>query len=267
MSRCERSSLPRRISDRRLCGTSRHRKAVRSGPGRIAWRSFELPRKLLVPTTETHKLLRLQRKPLVRTSRLVGDARCFVATVALGRCSPSSGRHAHQGFSRHLRRFDKKRVSSVSITERSNWRRGTRHKGTVLSLSEARIHGVNTLTMLADSLTKPGSPDRAVMASFEPRTDGDSPLIPVSSLGGREELLCSQTMCLRITTQLKIRWRSTSCCRIGRTMRRFVSSCVSSMKDGQAESHRVAKIEESLWPKQIVKLSSNHTPLDCATEA
>ena len=35
-----------------------------------------------------------------------------------------------------------------------------------LSLSEARIHGVNTLTMLADSLTKRRSPARAVMASF-----------------------------------------------------------------------------------------------------
>ena len=121
--------------------------------------------------------------------------------------------------------------------------------------------------MLADSLTKPGSPARGVMASFEPRTDGDSPLIPVSSLGGREELFCSQTMCLRIATQWKIRWRSTGCCRIGRILRRFVSSCVSSMKDGQAKSHRLAKIEESLWPKQSVNWSSYHTHLDSATEA
>ena len=34
------------------------------------------------------------------------------------------------------------------------------------AVSSARIHWVNTLTMLADSLTKPGYPARAVMESF-----------------------------------------------------------------------------------------------------
>ena len=46
LSRCERSSLPRRISDRRLCDTSRHKKAVRSGAGRIAWQSLKLLRNI-----------------------------------------------------------------------------------------------------------------------------------------------------------------------------------------------------------------------------
>ena len=45
--------------------------------------------------------------------------------------SVSSGRHAHQRFWRHLRRLDKKRASSVTIVECSNWRGGTRNYGTV----------------------------------------------------------------------------------------------------------------------------------------
>ena len=41
--------------------------------------------------------------------------------------------------------------------------RGIKEQG---ALSNPRIHWVNTLTMLADSLTKPGYPARAAMESF-----------------------------------------------------------------------------------------------------
>ena len=80
-----------------------------------------------------------KRKHLVGTSRLVRDALCSVAAVASRRSSSSSGRHAHHGFSRHLRRLDTRRVSSVTITECSHWRGGIRHEGTVLSLKHAFI--------------------------------------------------------------------------------------------------------------------------------
>ena len=57
--------------------------------------------------------------------------------------------------------------------------RGTKEQ---CAVSDARIHWVNTSTMLADSLTKTGYPARAVMSRSWSRHVGDAPLILPSSL-------------------------------------------------------------------------------------
>ena len=72
-------------------------------------------------------------------------------------------RNAHRGFSRYLRCLDEKRITTASM--RNN-----------CAVSNARIHWVNALTMLADNLTKPRKPARAVMDSFvKSRNDGGAP--------------------------------------------------------------------------------------------
>ena len=58
------------------------------------------------------------------------------------------------------------------------------------AVSDARIHWVNTSTMLADSLTETGCPARAVMKPFLVKNVGDAPLIQPSSLAdaGKQEV-------------------------------------------------------------------------------
>ena len=56
------------------------------------------------------------------------------------------------------------------------------------AVSDARIHWVNTSTILAtDSLTKTGYPARAVMESFWVRNDGDAPFDPTFESGRRRK--------------------------------------------------------------------------------
>ena len=66
------------------------------------------------------------------------------------------------------------------------------------AVSNARIHWVNTLTMLADSLTKPGYPARAVMESFlvkrRWRWTFDPTFLSPANVGKQEEHLCSMMM-------------------------------------------------------------------------
>ena len=78
---------------------------------------------------------------------------------------PTSGRDAHhrlRSIFDALTRSEspKLRLRSSRTSEEA---RGIKEQRAV---SNARIHWVNTLTMLADSLTKPGYPARAVMESF-----------------------------------------------------------------------------------------------------
>ena len=85
------------------------------------------------------------------------------------------------------------RSESPQLRLRSS-RRGEEAQGIKeqCAVSDARIHWVNTSTMLAGSLTKTGYPARVVMESRSwSRNDGDAPLILLSSLEIPESKRCT----------------------------------------------------------------------------
>ena len=129
--------------------------------------SFKLPRKIAGSNDgETRALVFVDES--LWLARLAGseNARCFDAALAFGRNGPTNGRSAHYRFSRSLRCLDEKRITTASIAKLSHrLKKHVESRNNVQSLMRV-FTGVSTLTMLADSLTKPAYPARGVMESF-----------------------------------------------------------------------------------------------------
>ena len=132
----------------------------------MAWRSFKLPRNIAGSNNGETQVLAFADKSL------------WLARLAWSKMHGASVRRWHldaavrqvDGMlitdSRSI--FDAlKRSESPQLRLRSS-RTSERARGIKehCAVSNARIPWVNTLTMLADSLTKPGYPARAVMESF-----------------------------------------------------------------------------------------------------
>ena len=166
VGRCERSSSPRCFSDRRLCDNSGYRKAVRTWSIRRCQRDglaiLQTPRKIAGSKTQ---------------ALAFADESIWLARLAWSEMHGAPMRRWHldeavrqaEGMlitdSRGI--FDAlTRSESPQLRLRSS-RTGEETRGIKEQCAvNARIHWVNTLTMLADSLTKPGYPARAVMESF-----------------------------------------------------------------------------------------------------
>ena len=104
------------------------------------------------------------------------------------------------------------------------------------AVSDARIHWVNTSTMLADSLTKTGYPARAVMESFLVKKRWRLPS-SLADAGKQEVHLCSVKKIWTRSIHQQIKWRSTLCCR---------------MFGHRRVSSEWSKIEEKFWGMVIM---------------
>ena len=170
MGRCERSSPPDGSRSRGYAITLASEKLFGHGQDDdvsvMAWRSFKLPRKIAGSNNgETQALA-------------FADESLWLVRLALSEMHAASMRRWHldetvrqvggmlitypRGIFDALTRSESPQLRFRS----SRTGEGARGIKEQCAVSDARIHWVNTSTMLANSLTKTGYPARAVMESF-----------------------------------------------------------------------------------------------------
>ena len=170
VGRCERSSSTRWLSDRRLCGISGDTKAGRTWSRRQCQRDGlailrTLEKKCWIEQRRDSSSCAFRRIPLAGPACLVRNARCSDATLTLDEAVRQVGGMLitdSRGIFDALTRSESQqlRLRRLCTGEEA---RGIKEQ---CAVSNARIQWVNTLTMLTDSLTKPGYPARAVLESF-----------------------------------------------------------------------------------------------------
>ena len=171
MGRCERPSSTRWFSDRRLCVNSGCRRAIRTWSRRRCQRDglaifSELPRKIAGSNNGEAQALAFADESLclarLAWSEMHGAPmrrwHLDEAVRQVGGKLITDSRGVFDALTRS--ESPQIRLRSSRTCEEA---RGIKEQ---CAVSDARIHSVNTLTMLADSLTKPGYPVRAMMDSF-----------------------------------------------------------------------------------------------------
>ena len=132
----------------------------------MAWRSFKLPRKIAGSNNGETQALAFADESLwlvqLAWSEMHGAS---MRRSHLDETGPTSGRYAHHRFSRFFDALTRSESPQLRLrsSRTTDEVRGIKEQ---CAVSDARIHWVNTSTMLADSLTKTGYPAQAAMESF-----------------------------------------------------------------------------------------------------